>query len=168
MSLFAAVAIRYGVVDGNSATRHEEAARTRLESLRRVVAARREIAQAYDQVSAAFARRVAAMKTYQTKDKIRGEQVAALVKDQLDHLGALQNLAVAPVTDSPSGDGMVRSTVSVTFVSANDEAAGAAIDLFARPETGLAWQSLSVAADRQAHRVSVTGKVVALAVDAIE
>jgi hypothetical protein len=167
VSLLGVVGLRYFPGDG-AAARNDEAVRARMETLRRVVAGGAAVTAEYAEVGTAFAERFADVKSYQTHGKVRHDAIIAIIRGEIESVGQFQNLAITPVTDSPSGDGIIRSTINVSFVSADDRKALEAIRRFGRPETGIAWQSLSVAADRKERHVTVTGKLIALAVDAVE
>lgn len=167
LALAATVALRYGGDAGGNA-RSDEAVRARIETLRRVVASRAAISAQYADVAAAFAERFAEVVTYRTKGKTRPENVVALVRGKLDALGPFQSLSIAPGTLQPTGDGMARLTVNASFTTTSDRQAVAALRLFARPETGLAWQSVTVTADRRDKHVTVSGKLLALLVDPVE
>lgn len=168
LALMAIVGLRYLPDSGVAAGRSDEAVRSRIDTLRRVVAGGPAVTAEYADVGTAFAERFADVKSYQTHGKVHRDAIIALIRSQIESAGQFQNLTITPVTDSPSGEGIVRSTVSVSFVSADDRRAVEAVRLFARPETGIVWQSLSIAADRKERHVTVTGKLVALAVDAVE
>jgi len=75
--------------------------------------------------------------------------------------------AVARISEQPSPR-LASQPRLTSIATASDRQAADAILLFARPETGIAWQTLSVAADRKERRVTVTGRLVALEVDAVE
>ena len=168
LSLLAVVALRYEAGSDGAATRTDEAVRARMETLNRVVAGHAAIGSQYAEIGAAFAERFAEVPIYQTKGKARVDAVVAFVRTRLEAAGKFQNLTVSTGATTPAGDGIARAVVNVAFTAVNDREAAEAIRQFTQPATGIAWQSLTVTADRKEHRIGVTGKLAALMVDAVE
>ena len=168
LSLVAVVALHYGLGNEGASARSDEAVRARIETLRRVVAGKSALTAQYAELGTSFAERFAEVASYQTKGKVRPEAIVSTIRGQLAAISSLQNLTVTQLAQTPSGDGIGRLIVNVAFAAPNDRQALEAIHLFARPETGFAWQTLSVTADRKERRVTVTGKVAALMVDPVE
>jgi hypothetical protein len=148
--------------------RSDDAVHARIDMLRRVVAGRTALSSQYADLAGTFALRFADVPTYQTRTRPDAKSVAAMVRDRLNALGPALSLSVVPGTEETAGGGIGRLPIDVSMTTGSDRAAIEALKLFSRPETGLAWQTVSVAADRQEHRVTVTGKVIALVVGPVE
>jgi len=168
LALIVAVGLRYGPESGGVGARSDEAVQSRIDTLRRVIAARSAVTSRYADTAAVFAERFATVATYETRNKYRADAVAGLIRSRLQALGPLQNLTVKLGVESPAGEGIRRATFNVSFTAVTDKQAIDALRMFAQAQSGLVWQTLALTADRKEHRVTVVGKLAALAVDPVE
>jgi len=159
---------QFGGMPGSGTPHSAEAAQARIEKLERLVATRQAVAELYGDVAGTFVQRFALVEPYIPDQKPSPAGIERLIRHRLEELGPLLNLTVAAGSRQTVGEGLSEFLADIAFTARNDAQALDAAAMFSRPETGLAWDSLVVTADRHERKVTFTGKLAVLAVEPVE
>lgn len=151
-----------------SGQQNKEAVQAKIQSLRRLVSSRDDIAGTYADLSADFGVRFAGVDTYVTSGHMGPSEIEQLIRKRIAELGPLQSLSILPGSAESLGDGIERLTFNVSFSTNDEHLAMAAAALFAQPQTGLAWDSLVMTAEPRSRKLAITGRVLALLVEPVE
>lgn len=139
----------------------------RIESFKRLVAARDAIDAAYFEAVGGYAEAMATAITFMPKGGEARTFAEKLVRETIMAQGPVRNLVVTLGEASRKSDGVTEIPLSIAFVSGSQTAL-AVIGALGQPERGMLWDELSVGTDAKSQTVSVSGRVAALVLEAAE
>jgi hypothetical protein len=153
--------------------RTTEAMVNRINALRRIVDGRDEVAARYNALAAELGERFAGLDTYDPSATPDARAIEQLIRRRLGDPASMVDLSIVPTGgDNPNGgtavDAISHLTFDISFATLNDHQALTAISAFARPESGMVWESLKLAADQRERKVTVAGKLAVLVIGPVE
>ena len=140
----------------------------RLRGLQRAVQTRQDIERVYREVAGGYASRVAELDTLMLESGDPRRAALAVLNRRLRAIRHLQVRQATAEEPRPQGDGISLVSVALSLEAPTHEAAMQAVLDIAHPGRGYAWEELDVEADAEEKRVSISGKVLAVMVEAAE
>jgi hypothetical protein len=140
----------------------------RVANLRRVAAAEDAINTTYAEQGYAYAQAMVALATMKRKGEPDRAFVERLLRARFDGTIAPDELTLQTGEAQPLGDGVTRVPVDLTFTAHSDRQALDTLVALGLPETGFAWDEFSMLSDPHARKITVSGRLNALVVEAVE
>ncbi len=155
------------------ADRTTEAMVGRIDALRRIVDGRDQMAARYNEIAAILGERFSSLETYDPSATPDARTVEQLIRRRLGDPASMVDLTIVPTGGENANrgkplDAISHLTFDVSFATLNDRQALTAISAFARPESGMVWESLNVSADQRERKVTVAGKLAVLVIGPVE
>ena len=140
----------------------------RLRGLQRAVQTRQDIERVYREVAGGYASRVAELDTLMLESGDPRRAALAVLNRRLRAIRHLQVRQATAEEPRPQGDGISLVSVALSLEAPTHEAAMQAVLDIAHAGRGYVWEELDVEADAEEKRVGISGKVLAVMVEAAE